>query len=357
MACYLTIAVAARLSGLRGVSAFAEYAQNLRRETKLRIGAFHSPTKNCLTLPTEASFRFFFSRLPPDTLESALRQWAEATGTAAEPIAIDGRDLKGARKQNKSDELMTVAAFEHDSGRVIGQTQVPEKANGIAAARELVLSLDIHGRTVTLDAGHSYTATAEIIVADCGADYVMTAIKENQPTMLAQLQAMPWDDSLSVHETHDKGHGRLEWRRCTVIDVTTPDHAHPIAMYGRAQVARIERQRQTVKSGKVSHEVTYCVTSLTAAQADAANILELVRSHWKIENRLHYVRDFTYDEDRCRAHAGYTARNLSCLSNIAIALIRMQGRFAYIPEANRYYSGQREAAIDLIRTPSALFSR
>ena len=61
-----------------------------------------------------------------------------ATGTAAEAIAMDGKDLKGARKPNEADELMTVAAFEHDSGRVIGQTQVPKKANDITAARELV---------------------------------------------------------------------------------------------------------------------------------------------------------------------------------------------------------------------------
>ena len=131
----------------------------------------------------------------------------------------------------------------------------------------------------------SSTATAEIIVANCGANDVMTAIKDNQLTMLAQRPAMPWDDSVSVHETFDKGHGRLEWRRCTVIDVTTPDHAHLIAMVGRAHVARIERRRQNIKLGKISHDVTSCVTSLTAAQADAANILELVRSHWTMDNR------------------------------------------------------------------------
>ena len=138
MACDLTIAVAARLSGLRGVSAFAEYAQHLPLATKLKIGAFQSPTKGCFTLPSEARFRSFVSRRPPDTLDQALRQWVTATGTPTEPMAIDGKDLKGARKQNEADELMTVAAFEHDSGRVMGQTQVPTKTNDITAARELV---------------------------------------------------------------------------------------------------------------------------------------------------------------------------------------------------------------------------
>jgi len=138
---------------------------------------------------------------------------------------------------------------------------------------------------VTLDAGHSSTATAELIVADCGADDMMTAIKDNPPTMLAQLPAPPWEDSANVHETRDKGHGRLEWRRCTVRDITGPEHAHLMAMVGRAQVARMERQRHNIKSGKVSQDVTCCVTSLTAAHADAERILKQVRSHRSIENR------------------------------------------------------------------------
>ena len=81
-----------------------------------------------------------------------------------------------------------------------------------------------------------------------------------------------------------RGTGR-EWRRCTVLDVSTPEHAHRIAMVGRAHVARMERRRHTITSGKLSHDVTFCVTSLTAAQADAAHILELVRSHWTMDNR------------------------------------------------------------------------
>jgi len=74
---------------------------------------------------TMARYRYFFSQLPPNPLENALRQWIASTGASAEPMAMDGQDLKGARKQNKADERMTVAAFEEDSGRVMGQTPVP----------------------------------------------------------------------------------------------------------------------------------------------------------------------------------------------------------------------------------------
>ena len=195
-------------------SAFAEYTQHLPLPTKLKIGAFQSPTKGCFTRPSAASFRSLFSKLPPDTLDNARRQWVAATGTTAQAIAIDGQDRKGARKPNEADERMTAAAFENDRGRVMGQTQVPKPANAITAARALVLSLDLRGRTVTLDAGPSDATTAAMIVADRGADEMMTAIKDNQPTRLAQRPVMPRDDRVSVHATVDQGHGRREWRRC-----------------------------------------------------------------------------------------------------------------------------------------------
>ncbi len=98
MAGYLTMAVAARLSRRRGVSAFAAYAQHLPLATKLKIGAFQSPTKGCFTRPSAASFRSLFSKLQLDTLDNARRQWVAATGIAADAIAIAGQDRKGARK-------------------------------------------------------------------------------------------------------------------------------------------------------------------------------------------------------------------------------------------------------------------
>ena len=85
---------------------------------------------------------------------------------------------------------------------------------------------------------------------------------------------------------------------------------------------RIEREREIVKDGTRSVEVTWCLTSLDAERAGPEQLLALVRNHWHIENRLHYVRDFTYDEDHCRAHVRHVPRNLSCLTNAAIAIVR-----------------------------------
>ena len=83
-------------------------------------------------------------------------------------------------------------------------------------------------------------------------------------------------------------------------------------------------------------------------RAGPEELLALVRNHWHIENRLHYVRDFTYDEDRCRAYVRHLPRNLACLTNVAIAIVRCSGRFRYLPEANRHYAARAQDALDAI---------
>ena len=79
--------------------------------------------------------------------------------------------------------------------------------------------------------------------------------------------------------------------------------------------------------------------------------MALVRGHWEIENRLHHVRDLSWDEDRCRAHVGHLPRNLAAMSNAAISIVRCQGRFSYLPQAHRYYAGQTHAALEAVLNP------
>ena len=106
---------------------------------------------------------------------------------------------------------------------------------------------------------------------------------------------------------------------------------------------------RSLKDGKRSTEVTWCLTSLDADRAGPEELLKLVREHWIIENRLHYVRDFTYDED----HVRHMPRNLACLTNAAIAIVRCDDRFRYLPEANRHYAARPQDALDAILNPPA----
>ena len=153
------------------------------------------------------------------------------------------------------------------------------------------------------------------------------------------------------HETLDKEHGRIERRRYWVKDLSDPDWDGYADLYGRQQAIRIERERHVVKTGETSTAVSYALTSLTAEQATPAQLAALIRNHWHIENRLHYVRDFTYDEDRCRVWVRDLPRNLACLTNAAISIIRCQPEFRWVPEANRHYAGRPQEALDLLLAP------
>ena len=183
------------------------------------------------------------------------------------------------------------------------------------------------------------------------ADYVVSAVKDNQETILDDLRAIDWSDA-PWHETVDKGHGRIERRRCTAVDLTGDAWDGYADPYARRQAIRIERERELVKDGTRSIEVTYCLTSLGPERAGPEQLLALVRNHWHIENRLHYVRDFTYDEDRCRAYVRHLPHNLACLTNAAIAIVRGKGRFRYLPEANRHYAARAQDALDTIMNVS-----
>ena len=143
---------------------------------------------------------------------------------------------------------------------------------------------------------------------------------------------------MTTAETLEKGHGRIETRKIAVSAEVVPHLEWP----GAAQVARIERERRI--GDKVSSEIAYIVTSLTAAEASPERLLALVRAHWGIENRLHYVRDVSMNEDRCRVRAG--GRVLATLRNLVISLIRTRG--LSVPEARENFREDRNEAIAVV---------
>ena len=341
----LALAVAARLAGYRGVNAFAQFAALLSQEQLEAVGAFWSPSKQRYTAPAITTFHNILAALPPETLDNAIGQWTGQHSTAHAPVAMDGKDLRGASKQTEDGRRMMVAAVEHDSGMVLGQVEVDSKSNEIPAVRELSSSLDLAGRIVTVDAMHAQHETARCLLGR-RADYVISAIKDNQETILEDLKAIDFSDA-PWHETVDKGHGRIERRRCAAVDLSGAEWDGYANLHGRRQAMRIEREREILKTGKRSIEVTWSLTSLGTDRAGPEELLALVRNHWHIENRLHYVRDFTYDEDRCRAYVRHLPRNLACLTNVAIAIVRCSGRFRYLPE-DRHYAARAQDALDAI---------
>ena len=221
LGCYLTIMIAARLAGYRGVSAFGEFAARLNDAQRRAVGGFFSPTRRRYTVPAASTFHYILSKLPPD-MDRALRAWS-AQHAGLSPVAMDGKDVRGASKRTEGERQMMVAAVEHGSGLVLGQVRIGAKSNEIPAVRELARQLDLAGRVVTLDALHAQHDTARCLVEDCKAHYAITAVKGNQPSLHEDLADIDWSQARWSADALDKAHGRLETRRCAAVDLTPPN--------------------------------------------------------------------------------------------------------------------------------------
>ena len=168
----LAIAVAARLAGYRGATSFAQFAALLSQEQLEAVGAFWSPSKQRYTAPAITTFHNILAALPPETLDNAIGRWTAQQAGDHAPVAMDGKDLRGASAQTEDGRRMMVAAVEHKTGMVLGQVEVDAKSNEIPAVRELSSNLDLTGRIVTMDAMHAQHETARCLLGR-RADYVL----------------------------------------------------------------------------------------------------------------------------------------------------------------------------------------
>jgi hypothetical protein len=146
-----------------------------------------------------------------------------------------------------------------------------------------------------------------------------------------------------VHETVDKGHGRLEIRKIQ----TSTELRNYLEFPYHQQVMRIERITLMLKSGKQRHEVVYGITSLSPLQASPQQLLELNRGHWSIENSLHHVRDTTFDEDRSQIRTNTAPQVMATLKNLAISILRLNS-YKNIASALRHFAAQQHLTLVLI---------
>lgn len=210
-----------------------------------------------------------------------------------------------------------LAALSHNAGTVLAQRHVRASTSEIAWFAPLLDGVDLPGCVVTADALHTVRAHARYLIGR-GADYVFT-VKENQHRLHAQLDALAWHDA-HVHTATDTGHGRCERRTIQVLP--TPDQ---VTFPHAAQAFLIERYVTHQATKATSAVAVLGITSLRPDQADPPRIASYVRSHWQIENRLHWVRDVTYGEDASRVHTGTAPRAMASLRNLAISALRQAG--------------------------------
>lgn len=346
----LALMCVATLCGYRSYSAMAQWARIYPREVVQALGFTH-PTPPC-----PATLCTLLQRLDRAQVEATLGAWAQEVlanlppaPTDDEAIALDGKTLRGSRQQGAL-QVHLLSALSHRLGLTVGQQAVDAKTNEIGVVLPLLRGLVLDGHIFTMDALLTQRAVAQTIV-EGGGDYVML-VKGNQPDLLRQVELVfaepPQDDPQPMVETINRGHGRFEQRRLTLSRALRGYSDWP----GLDQVFRLERQTLLTTTGEVRAEIVHGVTSLAPMHAeptatDAARLLRLNRRHWHIENRSHWVRDVTFDEDRSQVRQGSTPEVLAALRNLAIGLLRVHGE-TNIAAACRRLAAQPTAALALL---------
>lgn len=335
LATILTVAQAAVIAGAESLVGIAEWAGDVDREALCRLGI--GPE---VVLPSESTIRRTLACLDGDGLDAKIAAWMGVrTGEVAgrRVLAVDGKSLRGAGAGETMPHLL--AALCHDTGVVAGQRAVDSKSNEIPALPELLKAFDLTGAVVTADAMHCQRDTAEWITAH-GGGYVLT-VKSNQPTLRRRLKALPWKH-VPAASTVTTGHGRRVRR--TIRAVEAPDW---VDFPGAAQVLQLRRTRTT--GGRTTTEVVYLICSLPMAEAPPEAVAAWTRGHWGIENRLHWVRDVVYDEDRHQLRTGTGPQVMATLRNTAISLLRLAGH-TRIAKALRHHTRDPRRPIELILT-------
>ena len=328
----LAVGVAAVIAGSRSFAAIGQWAADAGPEVLAVLGAAGGAAE-------ESTFRRAFALVSPDVLDRVLGAWlwtrAVRTGGRL-VIAIDGKTVRGAKnKDGKAPHL--VAALAHGIGAVLGQVAVEAKSNEIPAVRELLKAFaDLAGAVLTIDAMHTQHDTAQLILGR-GAGYVMT-VKGNMPTLYKQLKKLPWARIPAVSSV-STGHGRRARR--TIKVALAPAW---IGFDGAAQVAQL--RRTVVTKGKKTIEVVYLITS--DRDADPATLAAWVRRHWHIENKLHWVRDVTYQEDKSLVRTGNAPRVMASLRSLAISILRLDGH-TNIAAANRHHARDPQRTLKLLQ--------
>ena len=328
----VAVGIAAVIAGSRSFAAIGQWAADASPDVLAALGAARGPAD-------ESTFRRAFALLSADVLDRVLGAWlwtraVQAGGRLV--IAIDGKTVRGAKgKDGKAPHL--VAALAHGIGAVLGQVAVDEKSNEIPAVRELLKAFaDLAGAVLTIDAMHTQHDTAQAILGR-GADYVMT-VKANMPTMYRQLKQLPWARIPAVSSV-STDHGRRARR--TVKAALAPAW---IEFDGAAQVAQL--RRTVTKKGKKTVEVVYLITS--DRDAGPAVLAAWARRHWHIENKLHWVRDVTYQEDKSLVRTGNAPRVMATLRSLAISILRLDGH-TNIAAANRHHARDPQRTLKLLQ--------
>ena len=314
----VAIALCATIAGADDFVAIADWA----RQKKGWLAEFLDLSSG---IPSHDRFNAIFRALKPEPFERCLVAWITELHevVVGQVVPIDGKTMRQSfdTATGKS-ALHMVSAWATVNKISLGQVAVAEKSNEITAIPKLLDLLEIQGAVVTIDAMGCQTEIAEKIL-ERKADYVL-AVKGNQPALhegiieffLEQMEDDFARVKVSRHETKEKGHGRIEHRTYYVCDV--PDDLPDAGRWEGLKRIGVAIS-DTVRSGKPCDDVRYYITS---RRMSARSFGAAVRSHWSIENSLHWQLDMSFGEDRSRVRKDHADANMAGLRRLALGLLK-----------------------------------
>lgn len=341
----LLLAVGAVLAGARSYAAIAQWARCAEQAVTV-----------CGPTPHATTFGRVLAAVDPAALQRALTGWvlarragrrrqhadgARPRGEGRTVLAVDGKTLRGARDED-GEQAKLVAVLHHADRLALAQVEVVGGDELAAFVAVLDTVADLRDVLVTADALHCQRTHADYLHAR-GAHYLFT-VKANQPTLRRALARLPWSQVPGQRE-RTVGHGRTESRSVKVIDlVGTPEAG--LFPHG-ARAIKVVRRRRRHSQPKPSVETVYSITSLGHRDADPRLLAGWIRSHWTIENCLHWVRDVTEGEDHSSVRTGHGPQVMAALRNTAINIIRLRGE-TNIAASHRAFSYRPADVIDAL---------
>ena len=310
----LLVIVCAVFSGAKTLTMITEWAHD---------AAVKAPLFPSGLVPSLTTIHRVIANIDPVVLDDAVNGWVRARACeraleATRVIAIDGKEARGAKNGGAS-RVFLMAAFDHATGTVVGQESIGAKTNEIPHFKSLMDKLgDLGGVVVTADALHTQREHAEYLHKN-GAHYVLT-VKNNQRALRERISSQTWASRPAQHVCREKRHGRT-----TTCQATTQTAQAWIDFPHAKQTMRLTRDRLNHKTGVTTREHVFVITSIPAEQATPEQLADYIRGHWGIENRLHWVRDVTFDEDRSQIRAGNVAHVMASVRNLTISIHRLAG--------------------------------
>ena len=360
----LVLIVIGLMSNHKGYTSIATWARS-QPELAKALGFKSRKT------PCAATLHNLLKRLDVVSLEASLTKWAFSKledfqvlkTQQLESVAIDGKELCGSKDPETGYRTHLLSAVSHELGITLAQCAVSRKTNEIPISTKLLKALDVTGKVVTTDALLTQRTFCKDII-EHQADYALP-VKENQKQMYDDIRQLfePLSETdppevekrrfenlhtqenaqLHTHTDVETSHGFTTTRTLTASTMLTDYINWP----GLAQVYQYRSQRVNTKTGQITYQTQFGITSLSPETASAKDLLKLRREHWTIENKVHWIRDTVLGEDASQARTGSLPHVMAALRNTAMSVLRFDGR-TKIAETMRFFASKPKLAVKLI---------